>query len=618
MARVGDAPRIGIFTSAYASIAHVRSITSLSAINWLRPQPSKDADCPAQRTAPTFQIARGVLYTVLIVLPSVSIGICLASNHVGTALSMIILPALLVILLGQHDHAAPRTWLRGKLGHFMHRLEAVAVIETAPDALKSQTSGSMVCVHPHGWYPLVFLWGASSQHPVLRSAPFVGETSALILPFIAIIHLLRGLFLSASSCAIAAFFDRRRAVCEQAVVVMMPGGIDETMECTPLGGTTYISAAQQGFLRLAFNGGYAVIPAYAFGVDDAVASAYGPLQRYAWRAFRMVLPPLLFPTSAAWVPTPRALVIGPAITPAAYDTFEGFADTYYAQVSALFHDHKGAYGADSSSMRIGKGPPRMLLPLGNVGVLVGTLFVGFQSARLALAYPLLGLVQGVILTKTPMLVVHMLAGAAWQFGALFQEGLLRRKSVRGMLLSHRAIGAALLVAHALFYVTGVIQQLVFTEYPSPQDAMGVVAWSAHSIGNLFIGNLAVSYAASGIRSARVCDWRSHGVFMKRSYLTTSTAITGRFSNVALRTAGLSNELSLIIGFSANVTLLVILGSKSRDPAVRRKVVRSILMAAGSVLLCSRLDTTVVSCITIGMQYFVFAGIVCGLSKGKSE
>merc|ERR1719247_928341 len=211
--------------------------------------------------------------------------------------------------------------------------------------LEGFKKGNIVCAHPHGMLPLGFCanlltcladdWGATSN------TRFAVASFAFWVP---------GLreFYHALGCIDAGKASLKRALDKGNTVIVCPGGASEALYTDPDEDVALLSG-RTGFIRLAFEHGASVVPAYTFGEADIwliEKADEGTLRERFFLTSQMIFG-LGMILVKHFKPRPVALktVFGPAIQfPKVADPspeeVDRMLETYKKALTKLFNEHK--------------------------------------------------------------------------------------------------------------------------------------------------------------------------------------------------------------------------------------------------------------------------------------
>jgi 1-acyl-sn-glycerol-3-phosphate acyltransferase len=121
--------------------------------------------------------------------------------------------------------------------------------------------GSIVCAHPHGALPLGFaanlLTMLAGEREIVSNTRFAVASFAFWIPGIRE-------FYHALGCIDASRFSLKRSLDKGHTVIVCPGGAAEALYTDPAEDVALLSG-RTGFIRLAFEHGASVVPAYTFG-----------------------------------------------------------------------------------------------------------------------------------------------------------------------------------------------------------------------------------------------------------------------------------------------------------------------------------------------------------------
>jgi 1-acyl-sn-glycerol-3-phosphate acyltransferase len=135
--------------------------------------------------------------------------------------------------------------------------------------LEGFKAGNIVCAHPHGMLPLGFcanLVACSYDKGDASSLSALANARVAVASFAFWIPGLRE-FYHALGCIDASKASLKCALDKGSTVIVCPGGASEALHTDPDEDVALLSG-RTGFIRLAFEHGASVVPAYTFGEAD--------------------------------------------------------------------------------------------------------------------------------------------------------------------------------------------------------------------------------------------------------------------------------------------------------------------------------------------------------------
>mmetsp|Transcript_11893 Transcript_11893/g.32147 ORF Transcript_11893/g.32147 Transcript_11893/m.32147 type:complete len:312 (+) Transcript_11893:183-1118(+) len=203
------------------------------------------------------------------------------------------------------------------------------------------TRPTIVCVHPHGIFPLG--WGMLTTRPEMADVHFCFSSVLYASPFFLIFCKLIGKPNPADKKTM------QRLMKERKTMALIPGGFEEATITTNNADRVFIKA-RMGFVCYALRHGYCLTPTFAFGENRCFMNVQG-----AWR-FRLWLNSLGFPAILPWsfpppLPYDKSLnvVVGkplqlPTIRKPTDSQVEEWHGKYMVELEALYNRHKGTFG----------------------------------------------------------------------------------------------------------------------------------------------------------------------------------------------------------------------------------------------------------------------------------
>jgi len=140
-----------------------------------------------------------------------------------------------------------------------------------------QADGAMFALAPHGTLPtsVVAVWYQFEK--VFSDVCVFFGSQIDLCPGYRFFFGMRGGFLPIEKKRLVEVMKTRQNV------ALVPGGVSEMLHCVPHGKTVNISIKHKGFIRLAIQHGYDVVPTFLFHANDQYNNPWGSLQHWTYK-----------------------------------------------------------------------------------------------------------------------------------------------------------------------------------------------------------------------------------------------------------------------------------------------------------------------------------------------
>ena len=135
-------------------------------------------------------------------------------------------------------------------------------------------------------------------------------------------------------------------------IALVPGGVSEMLHCIPHSETIKVSIKHKGFVRLALQHGYDLVPTFLFHTNDQYDNPMGKLQHlsYRWTGVPLGIP---FYTNRWWLPVSNRTTIRIALgkripvtknANPTLDDVDALHRLFYKEVLRVWQKHKDGFG----------------------------------------------------------------------------------------------------------------------------------------------------------------------------------------------------------------------------------------------------------------------------------